>query len=260
MARREHAHQDMPDRKAEYEVVRDLTRKGRRSTVSLIRYRRGEYAVKKQFKTGCERAFRRELTALQQLAEIDDYDIIPSILEVGPDYFIIPYYTDSLRRDSFLFRCGLRLMPLRVVRRVFAALRCFYEHGYEILDVHPENILVDKAHGVTIIDLEFAYPGAADPNVPFEESQTVLGPLPDFEHGLNYHGRRYYYDVHWELAAGLPPRSLIHDPLWLQYLKRIVFVPIYTWPAFWKRRYVPRTAVIKLVKRIIRREDATEQL
>ncbi len=213
----------------QYKVLKTLTRHGRRNSVYLIRRQNGQLAVKKQHKPGGEGAFRREVQALRELAKIDKYNVIPQLLEIGPDYFVIPYYSDTLRKDGFLYRIGFRLMPLWAVRRVFAALRHFYEHGYEIMDMYPHNILVDREHGVKFIDLEFAYPDAADPRVPFEKSQTIHGPFPGFDLPLPYGEKwsRNNYRRLWILFTGIPVLSLLYDPKWLQFTKRIVYVPVY---------------------------------
>lgn len=226
------AHRDAPG-----QVVAELTMLGRRAATHLIRTSSGELVVRKHFHPGWEANFRREVAALRSLKGIDPYDVIPPLLEVGDNYFIIPYYATILPRDGLLYRCGFRLMPLHVVRRVFLALRHFYAHGYELLDMAPHHVLLDDTGKVTLIDLEFTHPGAADPQVPFRESQTIRGPLPgcpyDVPAGTTF--RRRYYDTRWVLFTGLPLESVLHDPTWLQRVKRALFVPWFLSRAVWRR-------------------------
>ncbi len=134
------------------ELVRDLTTDGRRAITHLIRTPQGKLIVWKRFHAGCNANVQREVAALRSLSLIDDYDVIPPLLDVGDDYFVIPYYADVLRKGGLLYRLGLRLMPLGVLRRVFAALRHFYGHGYELLAVCPHHALVDESGKVTCID------------------------------------------------------------------------------------------------------------
>jgi len=218
-------------------VVAELTMVGHRAATHLIRTPSGELVVHKRFQRGCEANFQREVAALRSLKQIDLYDVIPPVLEVGNDFFIIPYYADVLCKNTLLYRCGFRLMPLRVVRRVFNALGHFYAHGYEILEMYPHHVLADATGKVALIDLEYAYPGAADPRVPYEHSQTIHGALPDFPDDvprsvMYYPGR---YEWYWGLYTGLPLASVLHDPAWLQRTKRAVFTPWLLSRAVWRR-------------------------
>lgn len=210
------------------EVVAELTIRGRRNTTHLIRTPSGELVVQKHFGAGYEANYRREVEALRALKLIDPYDVIPTLLEVADDYIVLPYYPDVLRKGGLLYRCGYRLMPLKVVRRLFFALRRFYEHGYEILDVSPTSVLFDGHEKVTLVDFEFAYPGTADPHVPFSESQTIHGPRAGFPYTLppcQAKFTRQSYDARWVLFTGLPLGSVLRDPVWLQRVKRVAFVP-----------------------------------
>ena len=76
-----------------YPVKRNLTSGWkRRSKVELIDYQ-GNLAVKKTFKPGCERFFKRELFVYQKLSQMRSE--IPLLLGYGQSFVITPYYEDT---------------------------------------------------------------------------------------------------------------------------------------------------------------------
>lgn len=211
-----------------YEVVRELTRHGRRARVYLIRLPSGQLGVLKQALPGFERFVHREISAIQNLANVDKYNVLPELVEADFGYMITKYYDDRPALKGRYFGLALNLIPLHVLASVFRSLESFYGHGYEIFDVHPENVLVTDNGSVKIIDLEFAYPGAAQIGVPFVKSQTISGPHPDWSDDLPRGAIEYageWYLRTWYYRSGLSVTSILNDRPLLQRAKRLAFLP-----------------------------------
>jgi hypothetical protein len=141
-----------------YPVKRNLTSGWkRRSKVELIDYQ-GNLAVKKTFKPGCERFFRRELFVYQKLSQMRSE--IPLLLGYGQSFVIVPYYEDifCFRHDS------QQQIPLEIVKQAMKFLHFFYQLGYALIDFYPGNFIVDKEEGLKAIDFEFLYPYPSKPN------------------------------------------------------------------------------------------------
>lgn len=192
-------------------VIYALSQYRRRAKTEIIEYG-GRLAVKKTFKPQ-QRAFcQRKAWALAHLSR--QVAAVPPLLAAGPDYVIYPYYQDSLR-----FRCGEgRLLPLAVARQAIDALRQVYEAGYALIDAHPENLVVDPEQGLKLIDFEFLYRYRQRPAT-FEASYDMAGCPSDFDGSVPEGGAKCYAR-HWQPYIGLSLHSLLHDPPWLQHVKR----------------------------------------
>jgi hypothetical protein len=197
----------------DYPVVENLTRYGNRAKVELIRYR-GRLAVKKTFRAGAEKYFRREHEAMKTLARIRSE--VPPILETGDNYFICPHYENVLQP-----RAPFGFLPLKTVHQALGALRCFYDAGVSLVDFKPQNLLFDRREGLKIIDYEFCY-WYRRPPAAFEECYDLKGYPENFE-GDRPIGEIPSYDRCWRDVVGLELTSLLHDPVWLQHLKRSLF-------------------------------------
>lgn len=192
-------------------VIYSLSQYRRRSKTEIIQFG-GRLAVKKTFKPQQRAYCAREAWALAHLSR--RILAVPPLLDAGPDYVIYPYYRDVLR-----FRCGQgRLLPLEVARQAIAALRQVYEAGYALIDAHPENLVVDPEQGLKLIDFEFLYRYPRRPAT-FEASYDMVGCPADFEGPLPEGGAKCYARD-WQPYIGLSLQSLLHDPPWLQQVKR----------------------------------------
>ena len=183
------------------EVVRHINRSGRNAVVELIRRDNGSIAVCKRFRPGKEHFFKRELHALSTLRTICP-DVVPEILEQGSNYFVMPYYKDVRRRIA-----GVELpIPVMALRKAFTALQTFFEHGFELRDFRPHNLIIEGKNCVKIIDYEAVY-----------EIDPSKGPL-------RFRDQRIFqpmvFDDTWGRAVGLSLQSLLNDPPWRLYLKR----------------------------------------
>ncbi len=183
------------------EVVRRLNRSGRNAIVEIIRRDDGSIAVCKRFRPGKENFFKRELHALSTLRAICP-DVVPDILERGQNYIVIPYYKDVRRRIA-----GVELpIPVMALRKAFLAAQTFFEHGFELRDFRPHNLIVEGKNRVKIIDYEEAY------EISPSNGRSRFGSLRTFQ--------PIVFDNDWGRAVGLSLQSLLNDPPWRLYLKR----------------------------------------
>ena len=183
------------------EVVRRLDRSGRRAIVEVIRSNDGTLAVRKRFRPGKEAYFERELAALTMLGRISS-DVVPPLIESGPNFVVTPYYPG---RRSPLARW--LPIPVPALRKAFLSAQAFFDHGYVLPDFRPHNLIVQNSRTIKIVDLEDVYerkPGDPSDFASLEMLQPEM------------------FDSYWGRATGLTPKSLLSDPLWLLYIKRIM--------------------------------------
>ncbi len=192
-------------------VFKTLTRLGRRAKVEIVEHA-GRLAVVKTFKPYQERYCRREADAMRRLSRT--IPEIPPVLASDRYRVVYPYYDDVLqyRRNSG------KLFPLGAAKQAIGVLRQVYEAGFALIDAHVENVLIDRAEGLKLIDFEFCYRYPHKP-ASFEESYDVAGCPADFDGDLP-HGGAMSYATGWQPFVGLSLPSLLHDPLWLQHVKR----------------------------------------
>ena len=183
------------------EVVKCLSRSGRRAVVELIQHRSGRLAVRKRFRPGKEEFFERELGALKDLGRLCP-DEVPSLLEYGNNYIIMPFYEDA--RSRFSRKLGLPL-PVPAMRKAMRAAKAFFDHGYVLGDFRPHNLIVEGRGRIKIIDFEDAYRHRAEGAQRFQDIELF---------------QPRAFDEKWGRAAGLSAHSLMRDPLWLLYAKR----------------------------------------
>jgi len=220
--------------------LRDLTRYGRRASLAQIDYQ-GSPAVKKTFKPGLERFCRREALAMGQLSR--SIRAVPPLLAASESSVIYPYYEDVLRYE----RSSGKLLPLGVARQAIKTLRAFFDAGYALVDASADNLLVDAEEGLKFFDFEFLYQYPQRPK-DFEHSYDIVGVPPDFDGDVPTGGAKRYA-THWQPYTGLSLASLLHDPPWLQHVKRVGYQLLRP------HRYLPRRirgewrAVFRLLRR-----------
>lgn len=200
----------------EYPVQKQLGKYKRRSKVELIQYN-GQLAVKKTFRPGYERFLEREILIRQLFAE--QRTEVPPLLEQAALSFISPYYDDRLKFNP---RARLKkLLPLSVVKQVMAFIRFLYSQGFTVLDLQPQNIIVDRSGKIKLIDFEHLHRYDHQPAA-FEQCFELAGCPPSFDGDLP-HDASVSYEAVWQPYVGLTLDSLLHDPIWLQHLKRWAF-------------------------------------
>lgn len=188
-------------------TVRTLSR-GRRARVDVVR-RESAVVVRKTFAAAGRRHLARELHALTALGVLD---AVPPVLARGHDWIEIPYYDDRLDRDA------TRLLPLRVVRRMVAILADVHRHGFDLVDAKPDNFVLDRAEGLRLVDLEFAYPAA--------DTSRSLASGPVFQEPRGFVDVPVgdsSYDVRWRARTGLSLRVLLNAPPLIQHVHRCAY-------------------------------------
>lgn len=214
-----------------FETLETFSGLGASLCVQLIKWKDGRRAVVKVYAQERKHFFDHEVAMLRELKKIDVEDIVPPLLEVGENYFVIPYYKDTLRRKGLLFDMGFRLLPLRVVRKIFKAVKVFHEHGYVLTDFAPHNnLLLDARQGPKLVDYEFAYRVEGVEKMPFLESYTIRGVPDDWprdKSAPNMRSNGRFYEQKWRVWTGLPAGFTVDHPVYVQYVVRFFCAPCY---------------------------------
>jgi hypothetical protein len=127
-----------------------------------------------------------------------------------------------------------KFLPLPVVRELAGFVRHCAAVGYDPIDLTPRgNLLLDPVRGLKVIDFEFYHRrGTYRP----EDARALTGVGPDFTGAMPL-GSDYLFDPYpaqWYPYTGLPIRSFLHDPPWLQRVKRLRSYPGIA--LYWKLR------------------------
>jgi hypothetical protein len=228
----------------------DLTR-GRRARVELVEHQ-GTRAIRKTFRPGKERFMAREIAAMSKLS--DHCAAVPKLLDFGDDYLVREYVEGAPVEHAWP-----RPLPLATVRQLADIIRTCVEHGFDPIGLAPTNILVTPS-GVRVIDFEFWR--ECDPKLPPDRSYCLAG-LPKNYEGDRPPGDRslfHPYAKRWVQHTALGVQSFLHDPAWLQRLKRSVHL---------SRRYAKwavssllrnlRTTVARTARRRMSRRRASSQ-
>ena len=197
-------------------VVTNLTRFGNRAKVEVVRHQ-GRLAVKKTYRPGAERFLRREVECLQAFADRPE---VPPLIASGDNWMMIPLYENSLRERRVLgFRLP-RLLPLNVTRQLAAFLEVAAGRGFDLIDLLPRNnLILDPQLGLKIFDFEFAQ--KREDLCHADQSYCLRGVPPDF--GGDVPAGNYAadpYALEWKPMTGLSLEAFLHDPAWLQQIKR----------------------------------------
>jgi hypothetical protein len=224
-----------------FPVLEQLPSERRRARVDVVRYK-GAKAVCKTFRPGAERFLDRELTALEKLRA--SCPAVPELLERGANYFVVPYYHDTIARTE----AGVpqELLPLRVAREAVDVVRHFWQQGYTLTHYHPRDVLVTDT-GVKVVDYEFLQPYNGNKPLRFEDAFELRGvPLGVECDALAPSLVGGGYDLVWRPSIGLSLESLLYDPPWLQCFKR-------THCQLWRKG----AAVVHTAARTLRRLNTT---
>ncbi len=106
------------------------------SKVEVIKYGTN-LAVKKTFRPGRERFFKRELFATRELSK--EYEFILPFLEEGNGYIILPYYEDILDQLPQPEREEVLISRINEIANIVLA---FYSRGLAYINFSPENLLI----------------------------------------------------------------------------------------------------------------------
>lgn len=192
-----------------------------RAKVELVEHD-GSLAVRKTFRPAAQRYLERELTVFRELGPHSD--AIPRLLESGPDYLIMEYI-DAADQLGIPDGEALLPLPLKHVRELAAFVRTCVANGFDPIDLKPDGNAIFTRKGLKVIDYEFWC--RCSRNLRPEDCYSLAGLPADYDGdrpmGLSAPFRPY--PMKWLPFTGLPVRSFLYDPPWLQRLKRL------PWPA-----------------------------
>ena len=215
---------------SDFEVVRELTRGGKRAKIELIRYA-GGVAVKKTFRPNCLRFMERDASFMDTFSP--HRPEIPPVLKRGPNYLIMPFIEGRPLQRTFFGRRFPRLMTLRQLTNLADLLRFVFARGFDPIDLGPHNLLVDASGSIKAIDFEFAH--KSDSAIEPERSACLRGIREDFQGERPLKARLVPHlsklidpwPLRWKGATGLTLHSFLNDPPLLQRVKRAVNYPKY---------------------------------
>ena len=101
------------------------------------------------------------------------------------------------------------------------AIRQVYDAGYALIDCHPGNLVIDGKNGVMLIDFEFLYKYEQKPAA-FEDGYDMAGCPDGFTEQPHAKSLNNYIKF-WKPCTGLSLNSMLHEPAWLQHLKRNLY-------------------------------------
>ncbi|MFZ0490881.1 MAG: hypothetical protein WAM00_11595, partial [Salegentibacter sp.] len=143
------------------------------SKTELIKHEEG-LAVKKTFRLGKERFFKRERLAFKKLSK--ELDFIPPLLEEGEAYLIIPYLENIL--DDLQESDRSRVLKSKT-HEIVEVIHSMYTRGLFYLGFTPENIIVTPDYrlyctGFSYLQRYYNFPSNID------RSYEVAGVPKDF--------------------------------------------------------------------------------
>lgn len=138
------------------------------SKTELIDYNCTE-AVKKTFRVGKERFFKRELFALKELSK--ELDFIPGLLEEGDGYIVVPYLENVL--DTLTYK-EKKLLLASKKNEIIKVIQEMYARGLAYVNFTPENVIVTPQGGFYCTNFEFLYKYTIPP-VKIEDAYEVAG-------------------------------------------------------------------------------------
>ena len=197
--------------KSTEEVVKVLTKRGRRRKTELIQHK-NRYAVKKTAKPGNEYLIKIEYNAMLKFNPL--LEEIPEPLDCGDNFIVLPYFPHEI---PYVYKCCL---PLSYVHRIRAIIQTFYEHGYYLLDFYIGNFMLDEKYTLKLIDMEWVSEYHNRPSS-ISESYELKGVPHNISVNLPPSIRNSGgYDKYWAKCIGLPLDSFLYDSYLKQHLKR----------------------------------------
>jgi len=240
-ARREEMRTDEP-------VLADLSRFKHRAKVELVEWN-GQKVVKKTFRATAHTEMAREVAFNDDIAPLSG---VPARILTRTKNALYFEYIEKRALGSAVPGLPVpALMPLDSVRRLADFARLVTGRGWDPVDLTPrDNILIERQSGaLRSIDFEFAFRRDAPLDI---EDACFLSGIGDAHFSglpLDAAMRRDPYAGKWRPQTGLSKRSFLHDPAWLQRIKRALVHPVWLIMrapgSLWRRRvYLAERAAI----------------
>lgn len=199
-------------------AIRDLTKFGRRAKIELVEFE-GQIAVRKSFRPTALRFMHREAEVMERLAPVCRE--IPRLLHRADSYIIVEYVGGGTELEPWAG--GGRPpkpLPLAHVRKLAELIKTIVANGFDPVDLRADRNVLYGPTGLKLIDFEFWRP--CDPSMKPEYSMCLAG-IPPNDEGDRPRGDRFNlepYRIGWYPYTQLPLNSFLHDPAWLQRLRR----------------------------------------
>jgi hypothetical protein len=210
-----------------YNVLQELTRTGIYAKVYLIDYQ-GTPAVEKIYRPRYRDRLEREKIAYGQLAET--VDAIPKALSIDGNSLILPFIRESAHYDP----TGWKLVPLKKIRQIIAALRQLYDAGYAVIDAHAGNCIFDTEGKLWMIDFEFLYRYPRRPRS-FRQCFDMAG-IPGNFAGATPPGSPPYLTRPWLDSFGVSPQAIDNDTAFSIHAHRFAYWAGHKMPAYCYRK------------------------
>lgn len=205
------------DRFATDDIIRDLTKNGRRAKVELIQYN-GMLAVRKTFRPSALSFMQREIEVMRRLAPLRRE--IPRLLESGENYIVMEHVGGGAMPPSKRRADGRpRPLPLRHVRNLAKLIAASMANGFDPIDLRADGNVIYTPSGLHLIDFEFWR--ACDPGPP--EKSMCLSGIPAGDMGqrpLAAARNKNPYRIGWYPYTLLSVESFLYDPAPIQTIKR----------------------------------------
>jgi len=241
-----------------FKIMNELGGSSRRAKVFQIQYG-DQPAVLKMFRAGREPFMEREIAA-RELGE--PLANMSEILEAGENYLVLKHYGDSdqlrwMRIPVVNPRGFIRPTYIREIRRILLQFR---GAGYDWIDLHPDDLIVDEREGLKALDFEFLQASPATGGG-LNGSLALFPPGDDFTGELPVDFGTSAFDPYEKLlrpSTGVPVELFVKDaPGWRLALAQIASLARKAVPASiaslraWFRTSHLRTQLGAIARRIL---------
>lgn len=197
-------------------AIRDLTREGRRAKVELIEHE-GAPAIRKTYRAAALRYMQREIEVLERLGPV--LPELPKLLARDGNHIVISHVGHG-KALELEHRGGRPTpLPLHTVRALAAFVTTCVREGFDPIDLRAPGNVMSTDSGLKVIDFELwrRCPAGTAP----ADSLCLRGvPAGDTERPRGVPALAKSYDAAWYPLTLLPIGSFLHDPPWLQRVKR----------------------------------------
>jgi len=198
--------------------VRDMTKHGRRSKVELVEFA-GGHAIRKTFRPSALDFMRREIEVIERLSPLCPE--VPRLLDRGENYIVMEYVGDGASPPAKRHNdAPPRPLALGHVRKLAELIKTSVANGFDPIDLRADGNVIYGPDQLKLIDFEYWRP--CDPATLAENSMCLSG-ISAEDSGNRPKARRRNlepYRIGWYPLTLLSLASFLHDPPWLQRLKR----------------------------------------
>jgi hypothetical protein len=165
--------------------------------VELIEYKEG-LAIKKTYRPGKEKYFKRELFATTTLSK--ELDFIPVLLEKGDGYLILPYYENVLDKAS---RKRKKQVLNTYKSKIIRVIHEMHARELAYINFTPANIIVTSEGRFYCTGFEYLHRYKTPP-VNIEDSYEIAGIPIDFtgDHPQSIYSGASSFDKIWGAYFG----------------------------------------------------------